>query len=58
MGKAPKSATRSFNGEIYRYAGWTKTKKQAEKHAKNDRNDGYMVRIVKQKDQYTLYRKK
>ena len=54
----PRKKTRKFGGEEYRYAGWSKTKRQAKKHAKEDRKEGYKARVVKHKGQYTIYRKR
>jgi len=57
MGKAPTKGTRKFDGEVYRYAGWAKTKRQAEKYAAEDRAHGLKARVVKHKKQYSIYRK-
>ena len=49
---------RKFNGKLYELAGASKTKKDAERRAKNYRKRGIKARIIKLKDKfpYHIYR--
>ena len=45
----PRWSTRKFNGEVYHFAVWGDTKKEAQKYAETARQQGHKARIVTEK---------